>query len=700
MPDNPRIKLPFGDALDRESGLMVMRPGSMEDLRNVVLHEGSAVVRAGFGSELELTDDEGVAVSHVVQGHALRSDRIGIVVSYQQSTERVFVHRIDPDGTIPEYMGEWVNDQDGGWGDEPPVISMAESYGKVFMAHDERFITRRAPTIYYENGETHALENEFTPVTESDGDFHKTRFRGVVRWLNYLVGWGYGTNLEDRPELVRVSFPGDPTSFDQNHWIIIGNRRDPVLRCIPCGDRLGVLKDAEGYPMVGTSRADFGAAPAPVDPRFGLVVGALAVNYGGMVMAWSDEGPRLWDFQGASRDVAMPLDLRGPQPATLVAQGETKYAFACYIPTERIVAFVFGRRVYAFSVRNEESPKWAGYWELDREAYCAFTLYTGSQISAVPRGHPEWDSAEAAGTYVYLTVKNLDFDGDETLEIWIREDGGDWPTSPTLSVPVSPTSPQLVRVPVTGGNLTPGTAYNVAMRHRRGVLYGGWYQSANPSDWNPVSQGDFTTTINPPVPVSATWARTAADAEQITVVCTPTPGFEDNDIDIYRDDVYLDTIAGPGVGNNASYVDTTVVGETWHSYQFMTMQADPDPDSPLSTALGCWVGPAAMPVIQWAQMDSGNKYSAYWNEGSETLATEVHDNYNDAGGTGVYQLRQTLNAGEHNIESPALVNLPVAPGIQISLISRHKQIQFAVTDYGPFQPDGLPNEKLLYVYAS
>jgi len=715
MPENPRIKIPFGDSLDRESGLMVMRPGSMEDMRNIVLHEGSATIRAGFGSPLALLDDDGEPMTHIVQGHALRSSRTGIVVAFKAVDEgpvkgRVFVFEINADGDTYDLIGEWDHDQ-GGWGgtsteDEsategvPPVISMAECYGKVFMAHDELSITGRAQTIYYDpdDGELHGLYNDFTaPFTESEGGDTPTRFRGVCRHLNYLVGWGYGSDIEDRPELVRTSLPGQPTLFNKEHYAIVGNRRDPVLRCVSCGDRLGVLKEAEGYPFVGSSRDDFGVSPVPVDPLFGVQAGALAVNFGGLVMAWSAEGPRLWDFSGPSKDIAMPLDLLGPQPADLAEASEVARGFACYIPEQRIVAFVFGQRVYAFSVRNENEPRWAGYWELDEAAYCAFTLYTGQQLSSAPSGYPaidtvpadgEVDTYEAAGTYVDVTVKNVRHAGDEIIEAWLKETvesgTGDWVK--WAQFPAGPGATTPIRLE----NLTPGSDYTLAVRYKRGLLFGSAYRSATPETsprWPSVSVGTFVTSIDPPLFVSGVWERTAADSEKITLTLTPAADQEANDIDIYRDGVYLDTIAGPHTGN-VTYEDNSFDDESAgfderdrdvpFEYTARTV-GESAIESIDSDPLDVWPGPAGIPTFGWI-LSRGTGYEV--GEGDVIVGRDVDvwDDYDDAGGHTAFRLRFTITVGDYTGASGALTGVTVPILIDVQL--RYSLTQFGVEDFG------------------
>ncbi|MCK5652242.1 MAG: hypothetical protein KAJ42_12735, partial [Gemmatimonadetes bacterium] len=467
---------------------------------------------------------------------------MGVVVCYQETTEKVWVHRIDSLGLTAELIGEWENDN--GWGEEPPKVSMAESYGRVFMAHNLRSVTNRAATIYYDpifgSAPLDTLEADFKGTGA-----HDVHFRGVVRHLKYLFGWGYGDETEDRPELVRSSRAGDPTSFSPEHYFIAGDRRDPVISCRPASNRLLVFKEVESHVIFGSGRDDFGIDIQ--DPLYGILGSELATNLGGTVLGWSAEGPRVWDGRGPSQEIAIPLELEGAEPADLVAEGLAVDAFAAYIPGIRVVGFFFGKRVYALTTRIEGDWKWS-YWELDFEPLCGFTLYPGVQDTVAPTGFPEWDDVDAGGIYADINLVNQNQDGDETLELWLSEDGGAWYLA--KSEIVSTASTQTIRAT----SLTTGEDYEGALRYRRGTLYTSGYEGSDPSLWPAISQGSFNTDIAPPTWVSGVWSRTAVATEQILVTVTPAVGEEAQDIKVYREDVLVHTISGPHSGD-ASWAD-------------------------------------------------------------------------------------------------------------------------------------------------
>lgn len=673
MSENPRVAMPFGSGLDRDTGIMAVRPGTFEDIRNLMLHQGKAIVRPGFGSALELLDDAGTAISHIVAGFPLRSDSVGIVVSYQEDAQRVWVHSVNDDGTVAVRLGEWEHDQ-GGWGSTPPVVHMAESYGNVFMAHDKRAVTSRAPTIFYDT--TGSLE----PLESDDwggrGD-EPIRFRGVVRHLNYIFGWGWGDSVSDRPEYVRSSVAGAPTTFKVNHYAIAGNQRDPVLLCKPAGKRLVVFKDSETHVILGSSRANFGIIM--LDPLYGILGSKLAANFGGMVLAWSLEGPRLWDGLGNSDEISIPLDLGGLEPSSLVPQGLTETSFTFYVPGLRVVVFVFGRRVYALTVRVEGDWKWS-YWELGFDPLCAFIIHSSTQSAVAPPGWPRYDSIVEAGTYADITVTNIDFDGDEILELWIQEDPAG-SCALNNSVAISLVAEQVIRAK----NLTSGTTYNAALRHRRGLLYSDGYDVTPPSDWSEESQTQFTTTIDPPSVFSGVWERTATAVEKIHLTVTPADGLGANDIEVFRNYVSIGTISP---GSDGVFDDTTALGlggEVDNSYTFVTKSGT---DSPHSVPLVVWSGPPGQPQVSWAYA-TGPSYQIGFTTPDPTLPTEVLDNYDNAGGTTglTFALRATANAGKLQKGSGGLSNVPSSPGLEIMLQVKQKDTAFTTDDFSkPSEP--------------
>lgn len=437
-----RIPLQFGGGLDRESGLLVVEPSSFFDLRNVYLHEGKAIVREGFAAAGSGDFPE---VDILLTGHGMRGEKLGIVVGWNNTEHTCYVYRCAPDLSSVELLGEWVNDSVGGWDDAIPRVIMAEVFGRVFLAHDEPLIARRAPTAYYDGvGSGDSLKYLFSSwadgvagesvgeSAESTAAEDRIRFRGVVRHLSYLVGWGFGTAIETRPEFLRISLPDDPTTFDPKHYFIVGDRNDAVIGARPVGGDPGVLKvwkRQESYDMHGYDRRSFQMFLA--DPSHGIIAGRAFVEVGeGAIVAWAEEGPRLWAGPGPSTSIEIPLGLDEWEPTDLVDEGEEEYAFGVFVPRERVAWFQFNRRVYALTARVPGRWRWS-FQELPFDAYGAMVFFEGELAAIAPTGYPAYNPSEAesasfspntepGGTFADVHWRNFNQDGDELVEVWLR----------------------------------------------------------------------------------------------------------------------------------------------------------------------------------------------------------------------------------------------------------------------------------------
>jgi hypothetical protein len=245
------------------------------------------------------------------------------------------------------------------------------------------------------------------------------------------------------------------------------------------------------------------------------------------------------------------------------------------------------------------------------------------------------------------------------------------------TVPVSISSSQVVTIE----GLDSLSEYNVAFRYRRDGLFNPGASGSDPSIWPSISRCNFTTTIDPPEVSEATWSRTSAIAERVTL--TIVPNDTDADINVYRrtalgDPVLIDTIAGPHVGD-VTYVDETISGETGYWYSATT---DSTIESPPSDEVRVWAGPAAIPVYVY-QITAHSGYTIGFTTVDPTVETELHDSYDDAGGNGALQLRATAAAGETEVFSGFLPGVPEGT-FQIEANLRHKLTSFTVDDFGEF----------------
>jgi hypothetical protein len=381
MAERRIVTLPFGEGLERAKGIMVVQPTSFEDLRNVFLFDGKAQLRQGLGLQSVLVDDQPVALDVTVMLEPLRSESAAMGVGYATGNREVWLNRMLVDGTSPIAVG-LLGTLDGGVTFEPPIIIGADSDNKFFIAHDEPNPTSRIVTQVYDPEDFPQLTNLQANLDGSGQN--DVFFRGVVRHLSYIFGWGYG-NFDDpvRGDVVRVSNSGDSRIFEDFAFFEAGQQGETIMVCRSAGPTLMVFKETETYEIFGYSPDTFGIRLA--DSLFGAVGSRLAVSIAGTVFFWSTQGPRLTSG-GPSVDIAVPLDIGGPDPATLVAESDPQDAFAAYDPRTRVVQFVWGQRVYALSIRDPNRPRWS-YYELGETAQSS-GLFFSTQSQAGGGGPP------------------------------------------------------------------------------------------------------------------------------------------------------------------------------------------------------------------------------------------------------------------------------------------------------------------------
>jgi hypothetical protein len=712
---SPFVKIPFELGLDRETGAMSVSPPSMEDLRNVFLHEGKILMRRGFLEKLTLVDDAANTMTHVVAGQALRGDRVAIVVGYNDVNGEVHAFVVDQSALTATHIGEWTSQDYTGVtqifplaaGSPPPRVSMAEVGGRVFMAHDQVVTSQRARTVFYTSlsigtpptgNSIYFHPDGVTPIaypTETSGalealttDFDEAGgtpteevfFRGVARHLAYLFGWGWGSYigtpaLEDRLELVRFSKPGEPTLVTFYDYAVIGDRTDPVVRCMPVGppDASGSLlcfKETETYDIRGSSPATFGVFL--LDQLYGLEVSRNAVNVSGHVFFWSNEGPRVFTGRRPSESLEIPLELLHPEPLTLVAEGPLVDSFAAYVPNYRIVLFVFGQRVYALTIRVSGSWKWS-YWELGFTPVSAWWMPpTGSGLLTPPTGFPSNPVASAiTDTTANLTVTNNSQTGNEILEVWVKPQST---TAWSLNSSHAVTAAASQVVPLTG--LRPGETHDLAVRYRRGAFYTVGYTDPSPAAWPGTAQTSFATTlVGIPTITGTTWSRTGASAEQIAVAVTPF--HVGTDVEVYRDGGLIHTESAPT--GPFVYNDTGVAGETTEVYKVRHVTATQQ--SAFSGDTNQWAGPSP-PIsgltLTWDYLVSDDM-RIQWANGDGSIGLEIRDNYTGTvWSTYPQRVVITLSAGEiEHVETYA----PPPPTGTAEIGVRHKLTSFGVDDY-------------------
>ena len=623
---SPIITLPYGEGLERSAGAMVVRPTSFDDLRNVHLRDGKAQARGGLTLASVLQDDGPTDLDVTVMLAALRSEAAAIGVGYNTTggaNREIWANRMTIDGTNPVQVGQ-LGTLNAGATFVPPIIVGADSDNRFFFAHDEPLISSRLVTQYYDPGTFPNLNNL---QADLDGNGQAdVFFRGVVRHLSYVFGWGYGSATDkNRGDVVRVSNSGDSTIFEDFAFFEAGQKGEVVMVCRSAGTSLMVFKETESYEIFGYSPDTFGIRLA--DSLFGCVGSRLAVSVSGTVFFWSTQGPRLTSG-GPSEDIAVPLDIGGPDPSTLVAESEPQDAFAEYDPATRVVNFVWGQRVYALSIRNPNRPRWS-YYELGETAQCGGLFFsTQSQAGGggAPTGAPEnLTFPNTTPISIDVLFDNISQTGGEAIEVHISSDGG---TTYSLVDTVIANDLATQTITVTREqvgpdvNIQPLTDYKFSLRYRRGGLFAPGYTDANPDLWDTptfASQGTETTPAAPLEFVTRSgdnqgvWSREAAGVIQIITNLIIPAGHELLDIEIEReirangDSAIQDLGGGTGPPDTADQLDsafaplssespgTTVFTDTaptvrrFNNYRARFVKGAEQ--GSFGSTLSCWAGP-------------------------------------------------------------------------------------------------------------
>lgn len=513
----PRSTLPFtfGQGVDRASSQVVPPTGRMEVLDNVQLADGSVQPRGGL--EVRSTAVDAAYVAGVV---AARSAAQAVVVDGYgvpgEASHALRLSRRGGDGRGYTALGDWLTRC---YSLERARVTGAESGVRIILAHDERSISRRGDTVVL-----NLDDNTITPLTAAwanggnPSNSSNMRFRGVTLHLDRLVGWGFGTNEVDEPNMVRLSNADDPLAFAEDAFFKAGQAGDPVVSCVSISQgesaALLMLKEAETHYVAGSADDNF-VGPYLVDRRHGAAATRLVVSDGSTVYVWGLEGPRRFRGIGASEDIGWRLGLNWPTTRDLAAQGVLEQGFAEYLPRRGggIVVFVFVDYVYALDLRTEE---WS-HGTLSTPVHCGAVLYARGGYVGASRGYPDFGAATAVdGDSFRIDWANISAEGDETVEVWLRKTGDAWPEDPSYTRSV--TQPATVQA----DGLVLDADYEVAVRFNRGGLFSPGY-SGSPESWPSVSRGTFHVPALPPTgEVDAGWARTGASAEELNVTWTNT----------------------------------------------------------------------------------------------------------------------------------------------------------------------------------
>lgn len=571
------VPVPFAEGVERSDGALLVRASSFRDLRNVHLTGSRMEIRRGIESKALVSG----GVTDVLAIHPMRAALQSVVVCYDSATREVTLQRatIDPNTlavTLTAVPGVlWTIPVTAPF----PVVSITDSYGKAYIAHNESSHALRQNTKVFDPSTA-----TWTDLLYDQDPLAPMQFRGVHRWLSYVVGWGYGTpdtgppDDRNRPEVARVSLPGDPDVFDPNFYFIVGQRGEPVVGAAQTAMGLVFAKESELHLVTGTSQLDFDINM--IDPAFGAVTGASMIEVNGRVYFWSAEGPRYTDGS-ASLDAAVSLDLRGPQPDALLSDADLRSCFAAFRPDREEIEWVFpaaGRNAswaFVLDLKDPQGSKWhyRPYGQLIR---CAGLLAgnvafdPGDPLVAPYISLTDFDAN--AGTYyghnaAWANTNVANLPAGSVVEIWGAAGPGPFEVDAgvpwTLIKSVAASGATQSDASITIG--TPGTAQefrHLAVRYR--LADGTYYaaqQSSNPMDWPANTRLTLLAGARPEIAnTAAAWGGTPDVTTPITVswLNDDPDTLLDGGTEVEVWGMGSETLGGPGIAPDEWQLEATV----------------------------------------------------------------------------------------------------------------------------------------------
>lgn len=515
------IPLVTGRGLDRESGLAGADPQYPIDARNVYNRGGKTSIRPGLSGTPYPALPWGTDLLLTIPVKAT-GDQLYAV--YDRISREIRIFRLDVANFVMQPLSDPAN---GLWGTLSsvtpwPVISADEANGLVFFAHAEETIEFRLATIYYTpNAADPELPGNLTTLmADLDGDDVEgpVKFFGVVAYLSYMGGWGFGSETdEDRGDVLRLSAPAEPTVWLASNYALAGARKDPILQCIPAENVLAIGKKFSAYRLTGTSSLDFSCDL--LDAKYGIISARCAINTGGSEGAsitfwYSTDGPRRVTA-GGTFPVSQPLELISPLPDDLPTLGPARECFVAFDTDRKIVEWLRPNIVpvqvrttsFMLSLWNPDDMRWT-FGIREQCLTCAGEFLESAVELPPPTGY----ASEVTGTDVAIAPDpqfrrvsvewdNNDAAGDERVQIFARLAAGVWSLIRTVAIVT--TSPQSVNI----DTFLPLRSYEIAIRYVRGSDPGAGYEGNDPSLWTaPTAEGamdEFDTSS-----AAITWGNT------------------------------------------------------------------------------------------------------------------------------------------------------------------------------------------------
>lgn len=210
--------------------------------------------------------------------------------------------------------------------------------------------------------------------------------------------------------------------------------------------------------------------------------------------------------------------------------------------------------------------------------------------------------------------------GDEEFELYMKIAAGAWALHSTGAM-TDPTQ----EFELTG--LEEGVEHRTQVRMVRSGRYRAEYSNPNPDLWPEQSLAIFTpgeTDFAAPSINSAAWERTSGVAQSITVNATANPAHTALAIQLLRDGVVVDEVAGPHVGA-IDLVDADPPIAATHAYT--VRHRDGFLVGAQSAATNRWAGPDKPVNLVQPSAGTWYDYTIQWDAPPAGAVTRVADQY-------------------------------------------------------------------------
>lgn len=727
-----RIPIPLGAGVDRATGAAVVDARTLAEGRNLIAREASLGLRPGItGTGLTAYDPAEATnvASDIVLTLSMLSTRDVLQVTYDRTTRKVIVWRINPNGPTKQFVTTWGTLNASA---QFPVIVAAESYGKMFFAHAEPTVAYRLSTGYYTPNATDATVGSWTTLQadlDSSGAAGDIKFYTLCSWGPYLVGAGWGTEaVGDRPEVVRISVGADPTTFKPETYFLCGARGERVEALGAMTDGLLCANTTRRHTIYGSSPDDFGSRLT--DPSFGCTSARALLVVGGNGYTWSAQGPRLIESAMApSIDLAIPLDIFGAIPGATSGSGSTIWSdiwgdiwgdiwaggtvggsaapasgpdrlrFAAYDPEARALYYVApdpensATQTFAWvaSLRSPGSIRWTDA-VFGRCLLSAGVYYTGKVTPPAAAGYAASTSAADDGVVasakrrVTVTWTNTSNLGDETVELW-QKTGSTWAIAATFAVSGAATTQTRQ---VTG--LDPFTDYGFAVRLATPAgAYKTGFSESTPDAWTSGSaagaKATVTTSSVAPSIASAAWARTSPTDSAISVnlAITNTGVPVELELDAGAGYAVIDTTAVTATSYTVSY--TVPLASMGLTLNFRARAKRGASASAYSSVTSVYAGfqstaPSTVLGLDESVLNGAHKQIRLWLSGNEDGADTYEVNeVGQSNSVLCAAVSRTLGSDEPAVET-YLASVVAGASGTFSYRVRSGKTRFGVTDWG------------------